>query len=386
VLFALQCARRIKNPHTQDALFWAGLLVLAGVLMLFAAQTTVPSSAPYGLIIPPLVLGALPVLSRLQSACLLALCCLLGMLVLNASSGSMPQLLVEPSTDQLMLLAFHVFSLAISWISSTQLRQRVVLLTLLDAAQQSLDAQVEQRTAAYRERIQAAEASNMAKTRFLTRVSHELRTSMNTIAGMVFLAREHEDPASREAYLDDIEYASRKLTGIVNTIIDTTKIEVEFAGDDLSKNFALVGDEEWRPAAPEEPQEAPDLTNRTILIVEDLPTNRVVLKEFLRETKATIEEAENGRIAVEMFSASPEGYYSYVFMDLLRPEMNGHDATRTIRSLERPDATSVPIVAVSANAYREDIEASLASGMDAHLAKPLNRATLLRTLKERLAP
>jgi len=86
-----------------------------------------------------------------------------------------------------------------------------------------------------------------------------------------------------------------------------------------------------------------------------------------------------------MFAASPQNHYSFIFMDLLMPEMNGYDATRAIRKMERSDAAEIPIVAVSANAFKEDIEASLAAGMDVHLAKPVEQATIFRVLIERLS-
>jgi signal transduction histidine kinase len=130
--------------------------------------------------------------------------------------------------------------------------------------------------------------------------------------------------------------------------------------------------------------EIPDLTNRNILSVEDIDINRVILAELLSETNATIEEAADGTLAVEMFAASPEGYYDFIFMDLLMPNMNGYDAARSIRNLDRTDAAAVPIVALSANAYQEDIDESLASGMDGHLAKPVDFAQIMHTLIEKL--
>jgi CheY-like chemotaxis protein len=128
----------------------------------------------------------------------------------------------------------------------------------------------------------------------------------------------------------------------------------------------------------------PDLSGRHILSVEDIEINRMVLHELLSETKADIEEAVDGLEAVEKFKASPPGYYDFIFMDLLMPNMNGHEAARNIRALDRPDAATVPIVALSANAYQEDVSQAVAAGMDSHLAKPVDFAALMRILAEKI--
>ncbi|GHU79092.1 hypothetical protein FACS1894191_1110 [Clostridia bacterium] len=130
--------------------------------------------------------------------------------------------------------------------------------------------------------------------------------------------------------------------------------------------------------------DVPDLTGKHILVVEDIEINRIVLTELLAETHAEVDEAVDGVEAVEKFMTSPEGHYSFVFMDLLMPNMNGHDATRTLRSLPREDARRVPIVALSANAYQEDVEQALEAGMDGHLAKPIDFAGVMRLLSKTL--
>jgi CheY-like chemotaxis protein len=128
----------------------------------------------------------------------------------------------------------------------------------------------------------------------------------------------------------------------------------------------------------------PNLAGRTILVVDDIKTNRIILRTFLLETAATIEEAADGDEALTLFAAAPVGHYDFIFMDLLMPNMHGHAATRAIRNLERADATTVPIVAVTACAFQDDIEESLAAGMDAHLAKPIDFAVIMRVLSEKL--
>ena len=93
------------------------------------------------------------------------------------------------------------------------------------------------------------------------------------------------------------------------------------------------------------------------------------------------EHAENGRIAVEMFSAHPEGYYDAILMDMRMPEMDGLEATKTIRAMDRADAKTVPIIALTANAFDEDVQHSLQAGLNAHLSKPVMPDTLFETLE-----
>ena len=116
----------------------------------------------------------------------------------------------------------------------------------------------------------------------------------------------------------------------------------------------------------------PDLSSKRILIVDDIEVNRVIMAELLSKTNVIIEEAEDGAQAVELFEQSPENHYALIFMDVQMPKMNGYEATGKIRTFPRKDVASLPIVAMTANAYTEDIEKALESGMNAHLAKPLD--------------
>jgi CheY-like chemotaxis protein len=116
----------------------------------------------------------------------------------------------------------------------------------------------------------------------------------------------------------------------------------------------------------------PDLSGKRILLVEDIEINRVILVELLDDTCVEIDEVGDGVEAVASFESHPEGYYDLVFMDVQMPNMDGYEATRRIRMIDRPDAKSTPILAMTANAYREDIERAKEAGMNGHLAKPLN--------------
>jgi len=110
--------------------------------------------------------------------------------------------------------------------------------------------------------------------------------------------------------------------------------------------------------------------------------NAEIMKQLITMKEAEIEHAANGRIAVEMFAASPEDYYDAILMDVRMPEMDGLEATKAIRALDRPDAKRVPIIAMTANAFDEDVQRSLQVGMNAHLSKPVEPEHLFQTLEE----
>jgi CheY-like chemotaxis protein/two-component sensor histidine kinase len=120
-----------------------------------------------------------------------------------------------------------------------------------------------------------------------------------------------------------------------------------------------------------------------VLLAEDVEINREIVMALLEPTELRISCAENGAEAVAMFSAAPEDY-DMIFMDVQMPEMDGYEATRRIRALDVPRATSVPIIAMTANVFREDIEKCLASGMNGHVGKPLDFDDVLARLRENL--
>jgi signal transduction histidine kinase/CheY-like chemotaxis protein len=123
--------------------------------------------------------------------------------------------------------------------------------------------------------------------------------------------------------------------------------------------------------------EAFDFTGRTLLLVEDIEINRTIIITLLESTGVTVELAENGEEAIELFVANPN-HYDMIFMDIHMPVMDGYEATRQIRSLGTPEADSIPIVAMTANAFAEDIQRCKEAGMDDHLAKPVDLNTLLK--------
>ncbi|MDR3234814.1 MAG: response regulator [Planctomycetaceae bacterium] len=124
-----------------------------------------------------------------------------------------------------------------------------------------------------------------------------------------------------------------------------------------------------------------DFGGATILVVDDVKINRMIIVSLLRNTNLIIEEAEQGEEAVNMFLRSPSGHYALILMDMQMPVMDGCTATKTIRDSVHPNAAAVPIIAMTANVFKEDIQAVLASGMNGHIGKPIDIAIVLNTLK-----
>lgn len=133
-------------------------------------------------------------------------------------------------------------------------------------------------------------------------------------------------------------------------------------------------------AAIPENEENYSLQGRHVLIAEDIDLNAEILIDLLDMEEVTADRAENGKICVEKFKNSPENHYDAILMDLRMPVMDGLDAARNIRALERPDAQKVPIIAVSANASETDRKNALEAGMNTHLSKPVDAEKLYETL------
>ncbi len=126
--------------------------------------------------------------------------------------------------------------------------------------------------------------------------------------------------------------------------------------------------------------EAPDLTGMHLLLAEDNPINREIALEFLKSTHAAVDAAEDGRAAVNTYLQSAPGTYGCILMDVQMPVMDGYEATRAIRESGRPDA-DVPIYAMTANTFAEDIARAREAGMNGHIAKPVDIAVLMQTLR-----
>ena len=131
-----------------------------------------------------------------------------------------------------------------------------------------------------------------------------------------------------------------------------------------------------------EEKERADLKGRRVLLAEDVVINAEIMKQLITMKEAGMEHAANGHIAVEMFESSAPWYYDAILMDVRMPEMDGLEAAQAIRAMNRPDAKRIPIIAMTANAFDEDVQRSLQVGMNAHLSKPVEPEHLFQTLEE----
>ncbi|MBQ7563313.1 MAG: amino acid permease [Lachnospiraceae bacterium] len=180
-----------------------------------------------------------------------------------------------------------------------------------------------------------------------------------------------------------------------------TKSIVDLMGGDISVQTAKDQGTEFtiriafklqeRPGEEEEAKEKQDsepielgvdFSRMRLLLVEDMPINREIANMQLTSVGFTIEFAENGQEAVNKVSASEPGYYDGVLMDIQMPVMNGYEAASAIRALPDPELSNLPIIAMTANAFSEDVKRAMDAGMDAHVAKPINLNILQNVLKE----
>ncbi|MBO5458715.1 MAG: response regulator [Lachnospira sp.] len=132
----------------------------------------------------------------------------------------------------------------------------------------------------------------------------------------------------------------------------------------------------------EELEKTLDFTGKRLLLVEDNDLNREIVKELLLETGIEVDTAENGMEALKKVEESPEYYYDIVFMDIQMPKMDGYKATMAIRALQRRDIKELPILAMTANAFSEDVMMSKQAGMNGHMAKPLDIAVMCKNLEK----
>ena len=149
--------------------------------------------------------------------------------------------------------------------------------------------------------------------------------------------------------------------------------------------FELSGGEHSDESAEEGPQgeaAALDFSQMRLLLAEDNEINREIATMVLSEVGFTLETAENGLEAVEKVAVSKPGYFDAVLMDIQMPVMNGYEATRRIRMLNDSALANIPVIAMTANAFQEDIQAAKEAGMNAHIAKPIDIAKMMDTLTE----
>ena len=133
------------------------------------------------------------------------------------------------------------------------------------------------------------------------------------------------------------------------------------------------------------PTKKADLAGKHILLAEDMAINAEIMIEVLGMRDMHADHAENGEIAVDLFRKSDVGYYDAVLMDVRMPVLDGLSAAKAIRAMGRPDSETIPIIALTANAFDEDVQRSLQAGMNAHLSKPVEPDHLYETLENLIA-
>lgn len=188
---------------------------------------------------------------------------------------------------------------------------------------------------------------------------------------------------------DNSENARKQGTGlglaisrrIVRMMDSDIKLESEPGkGSSFSFNVKLQPVSGEKTTVTSQPEEI-SFPGKRILVVEDNELNMEIICTILENYGIKTEQAVNGKEAVRRMEESVPGYYDMIFMDIMMPEMDGLEATRTIRNLDREDCKKIPIYAMSANAFDEDVKRSLASGMNGHLSKPVNLQVLEKTLQ-----
>ena len=173
---------------------------------------------------------------------------------------------------------------------------------------------------------------------------------------------------------DEIESDARKAgvdTFVSKPLFAASVIE-EFREAFRRKNEALI-------------KNTVDLAGKHILLAEDVPVNAEIMMMLLSMRDMEVDLAENGRIAVDLFEKSEPDHYDAILMDMRMPEMDGLEATRVIRKMDRDDASRVPIIALTANAFDEDVQRSMQAGLNAHLSKPVEPEVLYKTLEKLIA-
>ena len=195
-------------------------------------------------------------------------------------------------------------------------------------------------------------------------VAKEIRKRCSTETTVIILTAYNWDEIMDEALHAGVD-------GFLAKPLSAAKVIEEFAR--ISKHSSMKKLSDGKRA---------DLKGRHILLAEDILINAEIVKELIHSRGAELDHAENGRLVTEMFSRSEPGYYDAILMDVRMPEMDGLEATSLIRAMDRPDARTIPIIAMTANAFDEDVKSSLQAGMNAHLSKPVDPDHLYQTLEE----
>ncbi len=211
---------------------------------------------------------------------------------------------------------------------------------------------------------------------FYANMSHEMRTPMNGILGTAALSKTEDDVAALHHNMELIENSGKYLLALINQTLDYQNSDATASPPDASPPLAdsAAGKQHFH-----------ELLGKRILLCEDHPLNAEITRKMVEQVGCIIEIAENGQLGLDRFAASDEGGFDAVLMDIRMPVMDGLEAARSIRALERSDAKTVPIIALTANSYEEDKKTTAAVGMNAHLTKPVTPQVLYQTLSDAIS-
>ena len=179
---------------------------------------------------------------------------------------------------------------------------------------------------------------------------------------------------------------TKSIIDLMGGTIDVTTAKGKGTEFIINLEFKLVSEEDKALCDSEEAEltqelKDVDLSVRRILLVEDMPVNRQIAIMQLKSLGVAIDTAENGQIAVDKLTGQEPGTYDAVLMDVQMPVLDGYGATKAIRESGREDLQVIPIIAMTANAFSEDVKKALDSGMNAHVAKPIDMVILEKTLR-----
>lgn len=222
----------------------------------------------------------------------------------------------------------------------------------------------------YREKIEtdSKEEVRIIQKKFLADMSYDIRNPLNEICGITEIALKNiETNGDRDmlkAYLEIIRDSGFELQKVIDERFaqfendsDLNNIE----NNSAPKNDSYNKDERYKV-----------LNNMRMLVIEDNETSALIARELMTEYGAIVTVCHNGKDGVEKFKNSITGTYDVIFMDIKMPEMDGYEATELIRNSNHQQAKSIPIIAMTAETFAEDIKNALRSGMNAHVAKPVN--------------
>ena len=224
-----------------------------------------------------------------------------------------------------------------------------------------------------------AETASKAKSAFLSRMSHEMRTPMNAVIGMTQVAinqvaiNNDNDMSSRDIYhaLMKIKAAAEHLRGVINDALN------------MSMDLGTSDDQIDLPADTED--NALNIENAFgglhILLADDVEINREVIMALFEGSGAIFETAQDGQQAYDMYVQNPECYHM-IFMDLQMPKLDGLAATAAIRRTDFKNSKTIPIIAISANAFKEDIDACMEAGMNEHISKPVDLENMMKVVRK----